>query len=91
MLYKNMLILKYALKNYWDLNILILNFVLVNLTLKNLWLTVEIFVTTNIRMLINWNEYEVSIVNIYIKLYYIYIYIYMSISLMLNYIPYKVN
>ena len=32
-------------------------------------------------------EYEVSIINIYIKIYYIF----MSISFKFNYIPYKIN
>ena len=39
-------------------------------------------------MLIKSYEYEVSIINIYIKVYYIYLY---SISLKFNYIPYKVD
>ena len=39
-LYKNMLISKSAVKNYGDLNILILKFVLKIFTLKVLWLTV---------------------------------------------------
>ena len=38
-------------------------------------------------MLIKAYEYEVSRINIYIKIYYIF----MSISLKYNYIPYKIN
>ena len=37
---KNMLISKFALKNYWDLNFKIFKFVLKNLTLKFLWLMI---------------------------------------------------
>ena len=39
-LYKNMLISKFAVKNYWDLNILILKICTEILTLNFLWLKV---------------------------------------------------
>ena len=47
-----MLISKFSLKNYSDLNSIILKIVLINLTLKVLWLMVYFFVTANIQMLI---------------------------------------
>ena len=53
-----MIISKFVLKKYWNLNILILKFALKKLHIRNLCLSYE---------------YEFRVINIYIKIYYIYI------------------
>ena len=67
-----MIISKFVLKKYWNLNILILKFA---------------FKKSHIRNFVLSYEYEFSIINIYIKIYYIS----MSMSLKFSYIPYKIN
>ena len=67
-----MIISKFVLKKYWNLNILILKFVLEKSHIKILCLSYEC---------------EFSIINIYIKIYYIS----MSMSLKFSYIPYKIK
>ena len=67
-----MIISKFVLKKYWNLNILVLKFALKNRTLEILGLSYE---------------YEFSIINILIKIYYISIFM----SLKFSYISYKIN
>ena len=66
-----MIIFKFVLKTYCNLNILILKFCIKK--------SQEILCLSY--------EYELSIINIYIKIYYLY----MSMSLKSSYISYKIN
>ena len=67
-----MITFKFVLKIYWNLNILILKFA---------------FKKSHIRNFVLSYEYEFSIINIYVILYYIS----MFMSLKFSYIPYKIK